>query len=35
MDWEADYMSVETGSDFNDPDSEENIIEEDEIYNRE
>lgn len=32
MDWGADYMSVETGSDFNDSDSEENIIEEDEIY---
>lgn len=32
MDWGADYMSVETGSDFDDPDSEENIIEEDEIY---
>lgn len=29
MDWGADYMSIETGSDFNDPDSEENIIEED------
>lgn len=29
MDWGTDYMSVETGSDFNDPDSEENIIEED------
>lgn len=29
MDWGADYISVETGSDFNDPDSEENIIEED------
>lgn len=29
MDWGADYMSIETGSDFNDHDSEENIIEED------
>lgn len=29
MDWGADYMPVETGSDFNDSDSEENIIEED------
>lgn len=32
MDWGTDYMSVETGSDFNDPDSEENIIEEDNFY---
>lgn len=32
MDWGADYMSVETGSDFNDPDSEENVIEEDYFY---
>ena len=32
MDWGADYISVETGSDFNDPDSEENIIEEDKVY---
>lgn len=35
MDWGADYMSVETMSDFNDPDSEENITEEDDEYNRE
>lgn len=32
MDWGNDYMVADVVSDFNDPDSEENIMEEDEIY---